>query len=395
MSIHIPIPTPPHDATKYLNGDMAWTVPPGGGGGGGAVDSVFGRTGVVTATSGDYTAGQVTNTPAGGISSTTVQAALNELDTEKLAIANFSYTGLSDIPANLTAIANLVSAANKLAYFTGAGTATLTSFTAAGRAICSAADSDAQRALLGVSNVEDIALSVWTGSANITTVGTIATGTWNASTIAGSKLQTQMSITSDGSGLKLSADSASPGNNKVYGTDGSGVKGWKADPAGGVTDGDKGDITVSGSGATWTIDNGVVSLAKMADMATTSLIGRNTSGIGVPEVLSAATAKSMLSLNNVENTALSTWAGSANIVTVGTIATGTWNASTIAGSKLQTQMSVTSDGSGLKLSGDSTTPGNNKVYGTDGSGNKGWQTPAAGGAQSYQLLPVYALFGAL
>jgi len=33
MSIHIPIPTPPHDATKYLNGDMAWTVPPGGGGG--------------------------------------------------------------------------------------------------------------------------------------------------------------------------------------------------------------------------------------------------------------------------------------------------------------------------------------------------------------------------
>jgi len=62
---------------------------------------------------------------------------------------------------------------------------------------------------------------------------------------------------------------------------------------------------------------------------------------------------------------------------------------------LALQMSVTSDGSGLKLSGDSTTPGNNKVYGTDGSGNKGWQTPAAGGAQSYQLLPVYALFGAL
>lgn len=43
----------------------------------------------------------------------------------------------------------------------------------------------------------------------------------------------QMSITSDASGLKLSGDSASPGNNKVYGTDGSGVKGWKADPAGG------------------------------------------------------------------------------------------------------------------------------------------------------------------
>jgi len=43
----------------------------------------------------------------------------------------------------------------------------------------------------------------------------------------------QMSITSDASGLKLSGDAASPGSNKVYGTDGSGVKGWKADPTAG------------------------------------------------------------------------------------------------------------------------------------------------------------------
>lgn len=47
------------------------------------VSSVFGRTGAVTATSGDYTASQVTNVAAGSISSTTVQTAINELATEK------------------------------------------------------------------------------------------------------------------------------------------------------------------------------------------------------------------------------------------------------------------------------------------------------------------------
>lgn len=47
------------------------------------VTSVFGRSGAVVAQSGDYTATQITNTPAGDISATTVQAALNELDAEK------------------------------------------------------------------------------------------------------------------------------------------------------------------------------------------------------------------------------------------------------------------------------------------------------------------------
>ena len=40
--------------------------------------------------------------------------------------------------------------------------------------------------------------------------------------------------------------------------------------------------------------------------------------------------KTDLSLNNVENTALSTWAGSSNITTVGTVGSGTWQGTAIA-----------------------------------------------------------------
>tara|TARA_Y100001938_G_scaffold149683_1_gene237448 strand:- start:4729 stop:5787 length:1059 start_codon:yes stop_codon:yes gene_type:complete len=47
---------------------------------------------------------------------------------------------------------------------------------------------------------------------------------------------------------------------------------------------------------------------------------------------SATEVKTDLSLNNVENTALSTWAGTTNVTTLGTIGTGTWQGTAIADS---------------------------------------------------------------
>lgn len=62
----------------------------------------------------------------------------------------------------------------------------------------------------------------------------------------------------------------------------------------GVADGDKGDITVSSSGATWTIDNDAVSFAKMQNIATARILGRDTAGSGDIEELTSSEVLALL-----------------------------------------------------------------------------------------------------
>jgi hypothetical protein len=61
-----------------------------------------------------------------------------------------------------------------------------------------------------------------------------------------------------------------------------------------ISDGDKGDISVSGSGSIWTIDNETVTLAKLQQISTGGFLGRNTVGTGAVEQIPIATALTML-----------------------------------------------------------------------------------------------------
>jgi hypothetical protein len=70
-------------------------------------------------------------------------------------------------------------------------------------------------------------------------------------------------------------------------------------------DGDKGDITVSSTGAVWTIDDDVVTFPKMQNILTDSLIGRDTAGTGDPENIGLNATLSMDGAGNLQRAALS------------------------------------------------------------------------------------------
>lgn len=100
----------------------------------------------------------------------------------------------------------------------------------------------------------------------------------------------------------------------------------------GITDGDKGDIVVSGAGSTFTIDNEVVSNSKLATAAQSTIKGRAAgSGTGTPVDLTPAQARTIL---NVADGA------TANTGTVTNVSMSVPTGLTVAGSPVTTSGSL-------------------------------------------------------
>ena len=211
-------------------------------------------------------------------------------------------------------------------------------------------------------NFTDISGTLTTASqTNITSIGTIATGAWEAtdvgvahggtgsSTASGARTNLGVAIGSDvqayDADLAALAALSNSDSNFIVGS----AAGWVAESGAtartslgvgtgdspqftGIEVGHATDTTLARSGAgDLSIEGNVIYRAGGTDVPVTD------GGTGSS---TASGARSNLGLGNVENTALSTWAGTTNVTTLGTIATGTWNGTAIADAYVANDLTI-------------------------------------------------------
>lgn len=297
------------------------------------------------------------------------------------------------------------SATNNLSKLTGNITTTKQFLSQTGSGSISAAPvwGTITKSDIGLGNVENVALSTWPGTANITTLGTVSTGTWNGNTIAadyggtgyasytkgdllvasGASVLIKLNVGTDG--YILTADSTqtsgvrwvavSGGVTSVGASGGSTGFSFSGGPVTG-----SGTLTMSGTllpgyggtGMTAYIVGDLIYgssinvLSRLGGNITTvkQFLSQTGTGAGSAAPVWGSVSKTDVGLSNVENTALSTWAGTANITTLGTISTGTWGATAIAVNKGGTNITSYIKGDMLVASGTSTLV--KLAVGTDG-----------------------------
>jgi hypothetical protein len=172
-----------------------------------------------------------------------------------------------------------------------------------------------------------------------------------------------------------------------------------------VADGDKGDVTVSGSGATWTIDGNVVTNAKAAQMPANTLKGNNTGATANAADLTGTQATALLDTvtSAAKGLAPASGGGTSNYLR----ADGTWTAPTAAAGGTSAQIQYNNAGAlgGFTMSGDvsvitstgvatigadtvalgADTTGNYQSGTTAGNGIAVTQTPAEGFSSTVAL----------
>ena len=130
-------PTLDNDGAALLTGALYWDT---------TIPGMRGYTGNAWVTLPAATAGAVANTPAGSISATTVQAAIDELDSDVSTLASTK----QQADATLTALAAVVNAADEINYATGPDAFSPTPLTAFARTVLGKTTALAAQTALGV-----------------------------------------------------------------------------------------------------------------------------------------------------------------------------------------------------------------------------------------------------
>lgn len=185
---------------------------------------------------------------------------------ENRSLAN---AGIQPLDAGLFSIAGLTTAADTMIYTTALDTYTTTPLSAYGRTLVDDADATTARTTLGLGTLatqsgifSGVSSGTNTGDQNLFQTITIA---GQSDVVADTTADTLTLVA--GTGITLTTNAASDS--------------ITIDAAvGGVSDGDKGDITVTASGTTWTIDNGVVTPVKLSTGAPSWDVSSNTTVAG-------------------------------------------------------------------------------------------------------------------